>query len=201
MDDRASSYERLEFLGDSVLELAIAQLLYERFPHFTEGELTRIRANVVSRASCAVVARGLGLGERVRARGEALDQPEEAARLAGNRNVLSAVLEAALGALSLVHGFEALREPVVDAFAERVEYALTTHVDYKTELQEELARLGRTVAYEGVDASGPPHERRFTCAAVIDGHVAGTGAGASKKAAEQLAAREALAGLGEVPGD
>ena len=109
--------------------------------------------------------------------------------------MLSALLEAALGAIYLVHGFEAIRTPIVEAFAGRIEYALTSHVDYKTELQEELARLGRQVTYEVVEVAGPPHERSFTCAAVVDGEVAGTGTGPSKKAAEQAAAREALAGL------
>jgi ribonuclease-3 len=109
--------------------------------------------------------------------------------------VLSALLEAALGALYLHHGFEPIQEPIVAAFAERIEYALTTHVDYKTELQEELARLGRQVTYEVLEIAGPPHERRFTCAAMVDGEIAGSGSGTSKKAAEQVAAREALARL------
>ena len=84
---------------------------------------------------------------------------------------------------------------VVGAFAGRVEYALTTYVDHKTELQEALARLGRAVTYTVLDVAGPPHDRMFTCAAMIDGEQAGVGTGPSKKAAEQEAAREALAGL------
>jgi ribonuclease-3 len=83
----------------------------------------------------------------------------------------------------------------VDAFEERIEYALTSHVDFKTELQEALARRGQSVSYSVLDVEGPPHDRRFTCAATIDGEQLGTGTGASKKAAEQEAAKEALAAL------
>ena len=178
-----------------MLELSIAQALFERFPDFPEGELTRIRANVVSRSSCADVGRRLGLGERLRAPGTRLVPDDQLARLAANSNVLSALVEAALGALYLAYGFERIRAPIVDAFSERLEYALTTHVDYKTELQEVLAQLGRQVTYSVVEISGPPHERRFTCAAVIDAEIAGVGTGPSKKAAEQIAARETLAVL------
>ena len=81
------------------------------------------------------------------------------------------------------------------AFADRVDYAVTTHVDYKTELQEELARRGLSVSYSVVSVDGPPHERTFTCAAVIDGEQAGVGEGPSKKEAEQKAARGALESL------
>src|SRR6185312_12696935 len=101
--DRSSSYERLEFLGDSVLELAVARALYDSYPDFSEGRLAKIRSHVVSRASCAVVARQLGLGERLAA--HAPDLPsEELDRLTRNRNILSAVLEAALAALFQEHG-------------------------------------------------------------------------------------------------
>jgi len=106
--------------------------------------------------------------------------------------VLAALLEAVLGALFLEHGFPAIEDAIVGAFASRIEYALTTHVDHKTELQEALARTGRQVSYVVLAAEGPPHERHFTCAAVVDGEQLGTGEGRSKKAAEQEAAREAL---------
>jgi ribonuclease-3 len=193
--DRSASYERLEFLGDSVLELAIARELYERYPDFSEGRLAKIRSHVVSRASCAVVARQLKLGDRLSERGA--DIPEdELHRLAHNRNVLAALLEAALAALFLEHGFEPVEQPIVQAFSGRIDYALTTHVDYKTELQEALARRGQSVSYSVLDVEGPPHDRRFRCAAVIDGEQLGVGAGESKKAAEQEAAKEALARLG-----
>ena len=190
--DRSESYERLEFLGDSVLGLAIAQELYERFPTYQEGRLAKIRAHVVSRQSCAVVGRQLELGKRL---GEAAEtgDAEDIAKLASNRNILAALVEASLGALYLEHGFEAIREAIVAAFADRIDYAVEGHVDFKTELQEELARRGQTVSYSVLEVEGPPHDRRFTCAATIEGDEVGTGTGPSKKAAEQVAAREALA--------
>ena len=192
--DRTASYERLEFLGDSVLELAVARALYDRFPDFTEGRMAKVRSHVVSRASCAVVSRELGLGERLRHEASALPA-DEVERLSGNRNVLAALLEAALAALYLEHGFEAVEPAIVDAFNPRIEYALTTHVDHKTELQEQLARSGRSVVYTVLDVQGPPHDRSFTAAAVIDGEVSGTGNGRSKKDAEQAAAQQALTTL------
>jgi ribonuclease-3 len=189
--DRTESYERLEFLGDSVLELAIAHTLYDRFPTFNEGQIAKIRSHVVSRASCAVVARELQLGDLLlQAAGGT--PSEELTRLARNRNVLAAVLEAAVAALYLEHGFEAVAGPLVDAFESRIEYALTNQVDHKTELQETLARNGLTVSYSLLEAEGPPHQRTFTAAAVIDGEQLGIGRGSSKKTAEQHAAREAL---------
>jgi ribonuclease-3 len=118
--------------------------------------------------------------------------PEELDRLSRNRNVLAALLEAALAALFLEHGFEPIEEAIVEAFSGRIEYAATTYVDYKTELQEQLAALGRQVSYAVVDVEGPPHDRKFTSAAVIDGEEAGVGTGSSKKSAEQEAAKRAL---------
>ena len=176
-----------------MLGLAIAHELYERFPEHEEGRLAKIRAHVVSRQSCAVVGRRLGLGERLAAVGSGEIPDDELVRLATNRNVLANLVEAALGALYLEHGFDAIRPPILAAFAERIDYALTTYVDYKTELQEELARQGRSVSYVVLEVEGPPHERLFTSAAVVEGEQAGSGRGASKKAAEQAAAREALA--------
>jgi ribonuclease-3 len=178
-----------------VLGLVIAQELYERFPDYAEGRLAKIRAHVVSRQSCAVVGRRLGLAEVFVEHAGEVDS-DELNRLGANRNVLAALVEACLGALYLEHGFEAIREPIVTAFRERIDYALEGHVDFKTELQEELARRGLSVVYSVLEVEGPPHDRRFTCAATIDGDVKGTGHGASKKAAEQAAAREALEALG-----
>src|SRR5438105_591615 len=191
--ERTSSYERLEFLGDSVLELAVAHELYRRYPEFSEGRLAKIRSHVVSRASCAVVATELDLGRRL---AEFSDlQGEEIERLAKNRNVLAALLEAVLGALFLERGFAAIEPAVAEAFAGRIEYTLTTYVDHKTELQEALARTGRQVSYAVLNVEGPPHDRHFTSAAMVDGAQLGVGEGTSKKAAEQEAAREALEAL------
>jgi ribonuclease-3 len=181
-----------------VLELAVAHELYARYPEFSEGKLAKVRSHVVSRASCAVVARELGLGERFAAQEGADLANGELERLSRNRNVLAALLEAVLGALFLEHGFAAIEQAVVDAFRTRIDYALTTHVDHKTELQEALARSGKQVSYTVLAADGPPHERHFTCAAIVDGEQLGVGDGPSKKAAEQEAAKQALRALGEV---
>ena len=178
-----------------MLELAVAHALYVRHPDFTEGKLAKVRSHVVSRATCAEVARELGLGERLVRHATPGQTSEELERLSRNRNVLAAVIEAALGAIFLRHGFLAIEDAVVDAFADQIEHALTSRVDNKTDLQELLARSGRQVTYTEISVEGPPHERRFTCAAIIDGEELGRGEGRTKKAAEQEAAREALAEL------
>ena len=110
------------------------------------------------------------------------------------------VSRASCAEVALEHGFADVEEAVVGAFAGRIEYALTTHVDHKTELQEALARTGRQVAYVVLSAEGPPHERHFTCAAMVDGARLGSGEGRSKKAAEHEAAKEALARLDPAAG-
>jgi ribonuclease III len=192
--DRASSYERLEFLGDSVLELAIARALYDRYPYDSEGNLAKIRAHVVSRQSCAQVARALDLGGMLLSRGQDVPGPE-LQRISLSRNVLAALLEAAIAAVYLEVGFDVVAPAIVDAFDERIEYARSGHVDSKTDLQEALARTGKIVQYEVLAAEGPAHERQFVCAALIDGEQLGVGAGSTKKAAEQEAAAQALAAL------
>jgi ribonuclease-3 len=154
-----------------------------------------VRSHVVSRATCAEVARELGLGKRLVERADSTQTDEELERLARNRNVLAAVIEAAMGALFLQHGFAAIEDAIVAAFSEQIEQALTTRVDHKTDLQELLARSGRHVTYTEISVEGPPHERRFTCAAIVGGEELGRGEGRTKKAAEQEAAREVLAKL------
>src|SRR5947208_677955 len=122
-------------------------------------------------------------------------RPSTTSPRTSNRTTLRELIEAALAALYLEHGFEAVEPAIVDAFDPRIEYALTTHVDHKTELQEQLARSGRSVVYTVLDVQGPPHDRSFTAAAVIDGEVSGIGNGRSKKDAEQAAAQQALTTL------
>jgi ribonuclease-3 len=178
-----------------VLELAVAHALFDDHPDFSEGRLAKIRSHVVSRASCAVVARQLGLGDMLSERGDGLPD-DELEKLSRNRNVLAALLEAALAALFLEHGFAKIERAVVDAFRDRIEYALTSFVDHKTELQEALAREGKSVSYTVLAAEGPAHDRHFTCAAVVGGDELGVGTGSSKKAAEQEAAMQALERLG-----
>ena len=177
-----------------MLELAIARALYDRFPDHSEGRLAKIRAHVVSRQSCAAVARDLDLGSRLVE--QALDVPgPELKRISLSRNVLAALLEAAIAAVYLEVGFDVTAEAIVEAFDDRIAFASTGHIDAKTELQEALARSGRIVHYEVLDVTGPAHERQFVCAALIDGVRLGEGSGTTKKAAEQEAAAEALATL------
>jgi ribonuclease-3 len=181
-----------------VLELAIARAVFDRFSEASEGRLAKIRAHVVSRQSCAAVAKELGLGERLL--DFAGDIPaDELKRISRSRNVLAAVLEAAIAAVYLEHGFERIEPAIVDAFAENIEFARSSHVDYKTELQEALARSGSQVHYTVLEVEGPPHDRRFVCAAHVAGAQLGIGRGSTKKAAEQEAARQALEALGVEP--
>lgn len=197
-DERSASYERLEFLGDSVLELAIARAVFDRFAEASEGRLAKIRAHVVSRQSCAAVAKEIGLGDRLlEFAGEI--PADELKRISRSRNVLAAVLEAAIAAVYLEHGFERIEPAIVAAFSDKIEFARSSHVDYKTELQEALARSGKQVHYTVLEVEGPPHDRRFVCAAHVAGAQLGIGRGSTKKAAEQEAAAQALDELGVVP--
>ena len=175
-----------------MLELAVAAELYARHPDYPEGPLTKARAHVVSRVTCAVVGAALGLGERLVARAPA-GLEDDAKRLGATPSVVGAVLEAALGALFLEHGFAAIEAAIVGAFSEHIETAVSSRVDPKSDLQEFLARSGRRVMYTELAAEGPPHDRRFTCAAVVDGEELGRGEGRTKKEAEQEAAGEVLA--------
>jgi ribonuclease-3 len=174
-----------------VLELAVARTLFDRFPDFSEGRMAKIRSHVVSRASCAIVSRELELGERLLTESDG-PSSGEVTRLSQNRNVLAALLEAALAALYLEHGFEPIAGAIVEAFEPQIEFALTSQFDHKTDLQERLARTGRGVNYTVLEVAGPPHDRTFTAAALIDSQIVGTGSGRSKKDAEQAAARQAL---------
>jgi ribonuclease III len=191
--ERADSYERLAFLGDSVLALSVTTSLYPRFDaeRYGAGRLTKIRAQTVSRRSCAEVARRMGLQERL-----AAAAPEEtAAQLASTESVLAESMEAAIGACYLYHGFQATQEAVVEAFAPQVEQALHQHVDFKSSLQELLARRGEIVGYEVEAEHGPPHERTFDVVALVNGEVVGRGSGKSKKDAEQAAAKDVLSDM------
>jgi ribonuclease III len=193
---RDRSYERLEFLGDSVLGLVVAHHLYGRFPESPEGDLAKVRAHVVSRDSCAAVAADLHLDDDIRVRGADLGAAQvEIDGLSRSPGVLAAVTEAVVGATYLDRGVEGVAGPVVDAFSGRIEYALAEHVDAKTVLQEELARQGASVTYAVADVSGPPHQRWFTSLALVGGRELGRGSARSKKASEQLAARQALGNL------
>lgn len=190
---RSESYERLAFLGDSVLSLAVTTHLYPRLgaEEFGAGELTKIRAQSVSGRSCRSVAERLGVTERLRAAA-----PPGAASaveaLVTTERVLASVIEAVIGACYLAHGYERTAAAVVEAFGPEIDHALESPGDYKSTLQEWLARRGELVSYEVVDECGPPHDRRFQISAMVAGAEVGRGIGRSKKDAEQEAAREAL---------
>ena len=190
--DRVASYERLEFLGDSVLSLCVTTELYRRFPAYAEGHLARLRAYIVSRATCARVASKLGLGKMLRERAGQNKEAGDVAQLQSNPNVLADLTEALIGAVYVTFGFEAVRPAVLEVFEEHILYAESSYIDHKTELQEFLARSGKGVNYRVLGFSGPPHNREFEIEAVVDGETLGHGFGTSKKRAEQEAAAEAL---------
>jgi ribonuclease-3 len=192
--DRTVSYERLEFLGDAVLDVAIARHLYLEHPDFDEGRMTKVLAHVRSRTACASVAAELGLGRRLRAQGKSMNA-DEVESLSDNVKVQAAVLEAALGALFLEQGLEPIASAIVAAFSAQIDFALTNSFDAKTELMELLGKGGRKAAYQVLEAEGPPHDRTFVCAVLVDGEQLGSGRGKTKKDAEQEAAREALVAL------
>jgi ribonuclease III len=135
----------------------------------------------------------IGLDRRLQARGHVPDD------LRRSGNVLAALMEAVLAALYLEYGLDTIAAPVVAVFAERIEEALTEDVDNKTALQEELAKRGQRVEYVTLGTEGPPHNRTFQCAAIVDGEQVGIGTGRTKKDAEQEAARKALAQLAVLP--
>ena len=195
---RADSYERLAFLGDSVLALAITTHLYPRLEadRFGAGRLTKIRAQAVSGRSCMAVAERLGVPERLKAAA-----PDGASQNAGalvrTERVLASVIEAVIGACYLAFGYEQTERAVVEAFAPEIEDALEHPVDFKSTLQEHLARRGEVVEYLVSSEEGPPHDRLFTVSARVGSVEVGVGSGRSKKDAEQEAARAALAAVEE----
>jgi ribonuclease III len=197
-DRREDSYARLAFLGDSVLGLAITAHLYPRLAaeRFGAGRLTKIRAQAVSGPSCRAVAERLGLPERLRAAA-----PQNAAggavALVETERVLASVIEAVIGACYLTAGYQRTAQAVVEAWAPEIEQALENPVDFKSALQELLARRGSLVSYEVTDEIGPPHERTYEVSALVDDETLGVGRGKSKKHAEQEAAREAIERLQE----
>ena len=187
----ADSYERLEFLGDRVLGLAVADLLMVRFPDEKEGALARRLAGLVDRHSLAEIAIGLDLGAYVR-----LSPGESASGIRENRTVLSDVMEAVIGAIYRDGGLSAV-EPIVTrlwtALIERDEHP---PVDAKTALQELVQGKGAALPrYETIDRSGPDHRPSFTVEVVVDGHRPVRGEGTSKRAAERDAAERLLRAL------
>jgi ribonuclease III len=195
VEERTDSYGRLAFLGDSVLGLSVASLLFEDHPDADIGELTKILNQAVSGRACAAVARRLALPEMLsdQAPDEGDGLPVDT--LLASERTLASVCEAVLGACYLAHGFERTARAIIGAFAGEIDQATRERLDFKSELQEQLARDGETVSYEIANELGPPHDRRFEIRATVGGDELGVGSGRSKKEAEQAAAQRALAKL------
>ena len=193
---RSDSYSRLAFLGDSVLSLAVTSHLYPRLEaeRFGAGRLTKIRAQSVSGVSCRAVAERLGVPDKLRASAPA-GIGQSADSLVETERVLASVIEAVIGACYLHNGYDRTAAAVVEAFQPEITNALSHPVDFKSALQERLARRAATVEYTIGREEGPPHDRTYEVIAAVDGEEVGRGSGRSKKHAEQEAARAALESL------
>lgn len=193
---RIDSWGRLAFLGDAVLGLVVGAALFERFPRSDIGRLTKIHGQAVSGRACAEVALWLEvpalLEER---RGRTGSTGISVAELLTSERAMASIVEALIGAVHLDRGLEDVGPAVLAAFEPQIELASKTMLDFKSALQEHLARRGEVVTYVVAEEDGPPHDRRFVVEATVDGAVLGNGSGSSKKAAEQAAAADALAAL------
>ena len=180
-------YERMEFLGDAVLDLAIADLLMRRFPEAKEGALSKDRASIVNGRTLAAKAIAIGVAERLR-----LGKGEEKSGGRAKTSILAASFEAIIGAIYTDGGLAPAQEVVERLFADDIGGPAAER-DYKTELQEiSYRRFRAQPVYELVAARGPDHAKRFTTRIRIGSRELGIGEGASKKSSEQAAAREAL---------
>ena len=185
--------ERLEFLGDAVLELAVSEALYLRFPDFPEGKLTRFRAGLVCEESLTLLANQLHLGACLR-----LGKGEAASGGRQRPSLLADAFEALLGAIYLDLGLDEVRKVVEKQFAPLLEGLANGCLrhDYKTLMQEYCqAAFGITPDYQIVAEQGPDHSKIFVAQLVLHGKALGEGSGRSKKEAEQEAAREAYLAL------
>jgi len=187
------SNQRLEFLGDAVLELCISDFLYHKYSHLTEGELTQRRANLVCEATLAKVAQKLKLGDYLLlGQGEAREKGHQ------KPSILSDALEAIIGAIFLDGGLDAVRNVIARLYVNIEEKASKKEKDSKSTLQEKLQKNSReTAVYRIVDESGPAHQKYFVAEVLHQGKILGKGTGKSKKEAEQSAASEALKNLGK----
>jgi ribonuclease-3 len=181
--------ERLEFLGDAVAGVVMSDLLLERYPDYNEGQLSKLRAALVSTTSFASKARELRLNESLR-----LGKGEEKTGGREKSSILAATYEAVLGAIFLESGYAQVRELVLGHFRGAIDQIATmASMDPKTELQELCQqRFRATPTYRVAEETGPDHARRFIVDVIVDGTVLGRGQGGSKRSAEQDAARRAL---------
>jgi ribonuclease-3 len=186
----STSNERLEFLGDAVLGLIVAEKLYQDFPHSNEGEMTRLRAALIRRDTLARMARAIRLGNYLY-----LGKGEEAS---GGRNKpanLAGALEAVTAAIFLDRGLATTRDFILRLLSPELQKVVSqgAGVDYKSQLQELIqAREQQAPVYRVVEAIGPDHDKRFTVEVRVGDTVLGKGSGKGKKAAETEAARSAL---------
>ena len=182
-------YERIEFLGDAVLEMISSEFLYRTYPEKKEGELTKLRASLVCEPALAYCARDLSLGAFIR-----LGRGEEASGGREKDSIISDVMEALIGAMYLDSGGIDIPRQFIMSFILSDLDDKQLFYDAKSILQERAQRKGHDVRYEILEESGPGHQKRFRVAAVIEGKRCGVGEGRSKKAAEQQAAYAALGG-------
>lgn len=192
--DDAPSNERLEFLGDAVLSLAVAEHCYLRFPDMSEGELAKVRAAVVNARVLAELATELDLGQAV-----LLGKGEEASGGRQKASILADTFEAVIGAIYLERGWAEARDLVLGQLGGRIDDVAREPdgFDPKGRLQEWAARQGGAMPHYVVSGSGPDHDRRFEATVYVDKVQCGTGVGSTKKNAEQHAALEALSRLGD----
>lgn len=183
------SNERLEFLGDAVLQMIATDYIYRQYRHLKEGEMAKARAAVVSSASLAEVAEELGIGEHL-----LLGKGEDASGGREKPSILADAVEAVIGAVYLDGGWEAASSVVMSVFKKRLDDAAAGpgSGDFKTRLQELTLKLGKGLPSYSVIASGPDHAKRFFAEVRVDGELVGAGEGRSKKQAEQGAARRAF---------
>jgi ribonuclease-3 len=183
-------YQRLEFLGDAILGMLLAESLFARFPDADEGELSRSRAQLAEQGALAGIARGRGIGMFIR-----VGRGEEQTAGRDKDSILCDVLEAIIAAVYLDGGIEAARRVVATLFDELLDvpWGHTASRDAKSDLQELLSVRGfPPPEYRLLDESGPPHDRQFRFLVLIEGRVVGEGQGRSKKIAQQAAATRAL---------
>ncbi len=187
--ESCSSYERLEFLGDSVLELVTARFLFDHEPRLPEGSMTRLRAELVCEVSLHKTALALGLGEYM-----LLGKGEEKSGGRERPSILADMVEAIIAAMYLDCGYEEARRFILENILNGAEISADHRsADYKTELQELVQKKSdQHISYELIGESGPDHNKRFTFRVSINGIPAGEGTGRTKKEAEQMAACEAL---------
>ena len=182
------SNERLEFLGDAILGMSVAKYLYQTFPDRPEGELTRMRADMVCEQSLAKVAARIELGKHL-----LLGNGEEQGGGRNRNSILADAVESVIAACYLDGGMEAAQKFIEQFILVEVPVKQLHNADYKTALQELVQqKKNQVLSYTLVGESGPDHDKQFDVEVKLNGQVVGTGSGSSKKRAEQAAARAAL---------